>query len=458
MDNFETVWEIGDGGTPSIGPFTTEQLTQMLRTGRIRGTMHCRQVGTSIWRRVDEVEPLSSRIHSGSADNNLIRFNCTCGKRIVMSRKFAGRRAKCNNCGKVVTVPAAPPEEETDWVSRDGAAAIHEPASERSPTRSGEPTRSKDWPTAETRTETNRTGVSTSLYVLRATCLCLPCILGLTALAQWLMEKKIDESTLMVTAIALANLSWVFAWVHRRRVRELRESNFCCACGGSGHVWRDPFNEEICPMCSGHGVTIPENETALVMNARRNIGTFLSTVLKVAIISSLVLAAAACVSGVLLGVQSYGNVFGGILLGLFFGGVAGVCWGPCLALAFWGFMLWGIDDEGRTALSVRVQRNGALKLKLPSYVPAWDSPSLLLLGIHVLLGPVTFLASLWNWWRMTRWIRNIRQSPDLRTRMMEDDWLIRKRLRTAVILYSVGVVIVLLSVALSYILRVQFGA
>lgn len=35
----------------------------------------------------------------------LIRFLCGCGKEIVMSEKFAGRRARCQGCGEVVVIP-----------------------------------------------------------------------------------------------------------------------------------------------------------------------------------------------------------------------------------------------------------------------------------------------------------------------------------------------------------------
>lgn len=43
------------------------------------------------------------------ASDNVIQFRCECGNPISVSKELAGRRAKCNQCGRAMIIPAASP-------------------------------------------------------------------------------------------------------------------------------------------------------------------------------------------------------------------------------------------------------------------------------------------------------------------------------------------------------------
>jgi uncharacterized paraquat-inducible protein A len=43
------------------------------------------------------------------AQDNGIRFMCTCGKRMKVPARYAGRNAKCPRCGTRLTIPTLSP-------------------------------------------------------------------------------------------------------------------------------------------------------------------------------------------------------------------------------------------------------------------------------------------------------------------------------------------------------------
>lgn len=49
---------------------------------------------------------LTPAVSQGESGEQMITFNCTCGKKYSVDDKLSGRRAKCKACGAEVTVPA----------------------------------------------------------------------------------------------------------------------------------------------------------------------------------------------------------------------------------------------------------------------------------------------------------------------------------------------------------------
>ncbi|MAE63961.1 MAG: hypothetical protein CMJ18_06775 [Phycisphaeraceae bacterium] len=68
----------------------------------------------------------------------MIRFKCdSCGKKIKVGTEHAGRRAKCPQCGHVLTIPAASPPEDEDYeldASSSGMDAPRDPQEAAAPT------------------------------------------------------------------------------------------------------------------------------------------------------------------------------------------------------------------------------------------------------------------------------------------------------------------------------------
>jgi len=95
-------WYVRDQGK-SEGPVVAEAIAEALRSGRLSPDALVRREGRDEWLPVDKVEPFAS---CRSAAGDVVRFQCTCGRPITVSKAYAGRRAKCKGCGSMLTIPA----------------------------------------------------------------------------------------------------------------------------------------------------------------------------------------------------------------------------------------------------------------------------------------------------------------------------------------------------------------
>ncbi len=99
-------------GEGSVGPFGTEQLSEQWQKGILDDAAEAWKEGMPDWRPIAEIEPFASLVRVAPDSPGIVRFGCECGNQIVMSDKYLGRLAKCQACGRTVTVydPSQEPE------------------------------------------------------------------------------------------------------------------------------------------------------------------------------------------------------------------------------------------------------------------------------------------------------------------------------------------------------------
>ena len=101
-------------GEGSVGPYSTEQLTEQWQKGLLDENAEGWKEGMPDWRPLSDIEPFALLVRVAPETPDVVRFTCECGNQIVMSDKFIGRLAKCQACDRTVTVydPADAPEPE----------------------------------------------------------------------------------------------------------------------------------------------------------------------------------------------------------------------------------------------------------------------------------------------------------------------------------------------------------
>lgn len=104
-------WYLGGEGDLPVGPMSADALFMKYRQGEIGEQTLCWREGLADWQPLEETPPFDRAIRKLKS-TDVVRFNCDCGHEIIMARQFAGRRAQCHECGRMVVVPggkAAPP-------------------------------------------------------------------------------------------------------------------------------------------------------------------------------------------------------------------------------------------------------------------------------------------------------------------------------------------------------------
>jgi len=105
MAEQKPIWYIAGQDKQPKGPFTAVDLFNQIRKGRMPETTPCWRKGLEKWQPLAETEPFHSALNELKKKLDLVHFHCPCGNKIAVARKYAGRQAKCTQCGQKVTIP-----------------------------------------------------------------------------------------------------------------------------------------------------------------------------------------------------------------------------------------------------------------------------------------------------------------------------------------------------------------
>ncbi len=101
----KSTWYVEDCRTQVVEPLKQEEILRRWLRGSLPDETRCWREGMSRWLPLAEAEPLASVMLRLRQDPSLIHFYCDCGNQISMSRRFAGHKVKCRQCGTIHYVP-----------------------------------------------------------------------------------------------------------------------------------------------------------------------------------------------------------------------------------------------------------------------------------------------------------------------------------------------------------------
>lgn len=107
MGQMNAVWYLSGEGSQPAGPYTADQIFELLRKGQTPTNTLCWQEGMDDWKPLAQVDPFASALSGTKIRKSLIRFRCKCGNSMTVSKEHIGRRVKCKSCGKILIIPGS---------------------------------------------------------------------------------------------------------------------------------------------------------------------------------------------------------------------------------------------------------------------------------------------------------------------------------------------------------------